>query len=316
MRANNPNEKVKVRNEGLTEKGCFNGQVRLNHEFLDLPLRVKKPTVFAVWNDLFHEDVPFDFIDHAFAFMALCPQHTFLVLTKRPERMSEYISISGRYDAIIKQLNRGYVWELPSRTVLRLAVNAPRSDKWPLPNIWLGTTAENQQTADKRIPILLQTPAAVRFVSCEPMLGPVDLNRIEGENYFIHALDGMVYWFGGGRENPKLDWVICGGESGHKARPLHPDWARSLRDQCQAAVVPFFFKQIGEWQPFYDRDIDDPDWQHIPGEASNVRRLNLKGGCGFHGDRLIYFKRVGKKNAGRELDGRTWNEFPGGKLGG
>jgi len=156
---------------------------------------------------------------------------------------------------------------------------------WPLPNVWLGVTAENQEMADKRIPILLQIPAAVRFVSVEPMLGPVDL-----DSYLIVGTDhpGSIMRKG-------IDWVICGGETGPDARPVHPDWVRNLRDQCQASGVPFFFKQWGEYihasqtpdnmtnydpEYFYDRE-----WP--PG-----------------------FARVGKKIAGRLLDGCEWNEMP------
>lgn len=272
MRANNPNDKVRARAQGLTNQvGCFNGGIRLNNEFLDKPLRKRKPTVFAVWTDLFHPDVPFDFILRAWMVMARSRQHTFLVLTKRPEIMNHLLSFQYQ----------------------RLDL--------PLPNVWLGTTAENQAMADERIPLLLQTPAAVRWVSVEPMLGPVDLEKTSN----LEPRDCSAEWL------EHLDWVVCGGESGHGARPMHPDWVRSLRDQCQAAGVPFLFKQWGEWAPFYDRDVEDPDWRNIPEQNySSLRRLNLAGGEGFHGDRVVYCRKVGKKAAGRLLDGRTWDEFP------
>lgn len=186
-------------------------------------------------------------------------------------------------------------------------------DGWP--NIWLGTTVENQEEADRRIPVLLSIPAKVHFLSCEPLLGPVDLTELERPEWpgtgIFSALECDVdpaddgEW--GGRT---IKWVICGGESGPGARPMHPDWARSLRDQCQAAGVPFLFKQWGEWVSVYDRDRDDPDWQNVPkpGDWDRKRWLNLAGGQGFHGDHLNMMRRVGKKAAGRMLDGRTWDE--------
>lgn len=173
------------------------------------------------------------------------------------------------------------------------------------PNVWLGCTVVNQAEADRDVPKLLAVPAAVRFLSMEPLLGQVDLTRwigVEG--------DGAGVGFG-------LDLVICGGESGPGARPMHPDWARSLRDQCVAAGVPFFFKQWGEWESSLDRDRDDPDWRADYSanyvDCGKSKWLNLAGGCGFHGERFHVMRRVGKKAAGRLLDGRTWDQMPGGK---
>jgi len=182
---------------------------------------------------------------------------------------------------------------------------------WPLPNVWLGVSVENQHFADERIPLLLQTPAAVRFISAEPLLGPVDLTKIDYHRYLRDSLvkagvpEGEAFtnfpdrysnpddvprlnvlngdWFDGwdsGTSGKKLDWVIVGGESGPGARPMHPDWARSLRDRCQAAGVKYFFKQWGEY---------------FPGDTVTTS------GLGF---------RVGKKKAGRILDGLEWNEYP------
>ncbi|MCK9519296.1 MAG: phage Gp37/Gp68 family protein [Dehalococcoidia bacterium] len=278
MRANNPNEKVRTRNEGLTETGRFNGRIRLNYEFLEKPLRKKKPTVYAIWNDLFHEDVPFKFINEVFAIMNLCRQHTFLTLTKRPDRMIVYFEYDRKQTEDLK-ISSGI-----------------DIDYEPLPNIWLGVTAENQQRADERIPILLQIPAAVRFVSVEPMLGPVHLKlgpyppcKHRGCYHHIsHPCEGC------GRKQGILpvDWIICGGESGPGARPMHPDWVRSLRDQCQAAGVPFFFKQHGEWlHETQGIDFHEGHKYHIWSDESESYR-------------------VGKKKAGRLLDGRTWDEMP------
>ncbi|HAZ21100.1 MAG TPA: hypothetical protein DCY84_01880 [Firmicutes bacterium] len=175
---------------------------------------------------------------------------------------------------------------------------------FPLSNVWLGVTAENQQTADERIPLLLQTPAAVRFASVEPMLGEVDLSEWLSP-WHIETLIGMDHdprCDGSCRycpipvpveefvpDPPMLDWVICGGESGPSARPMHPDWARSLRDQCQDAGVPFFFKQWGEWYP---------DRKGIYEQSDSV----------LFGNTVVH--RIGKNGAGRLLDGVEHNEFP------
>jgi protein gp37 len=166
-------------------------------------------------------------------------------------------------------------------------------------NVWMGTTIENQTMADLRIPILLTIPAKVRFLSCEPLLGPIDLRAIPWGH--ATALTG-------------LHWVIAGGESGAKARPSHPDWFRALRDQCAAAGVPFFFKQNGEHAPVYDRDRDDPDWRRcdrVVRETPNGQWLNFAGGQGFHGERVVRMNRVGKKMAGALLDGREHRDCPG-----
>lgn len=248
MRAEHPNEKIKARNKGLTEAGRlstrFNGRIRLNRDFLDKPLKKKKPTVYAIWNDLFHEDVPFEFIARAWEVMNNASHHTFMVLTKRPKRMKEFLSRLGWYTHD-RETN-------PAEAVL------DEGGKYTLPNVWLGVTAENQQRADERIPILLQIPAAVRFISVEPMLGPVDIAGHLGFNGPRRMGDGLTYYWVG----PKLDWVICGGETGPGARPLHPDWVRSLRDQCQAAGVPFFFKSFGKKRA--GRLLDGRTWDEFP----------------------------------------------------
>ena len=168
------------------------------------------------------------------------------------------------------------------------------------PNVWLGCTVVNQDEADRDIPKLLAVSAAVRFLSMEPLLGPVDL--------------GVA-----GRGDSGLDLVIVGGESGPGARPMHPDWARSLRDQCQAAGVAFHFKQWGEWETALDREQDDPDWRadysRKFADHGPTRWINLAGGGGFHGERFHVMRRVGKASAGRLLDGRTWDEMPAQKGG-
>jgi protein gp37 len=223
-------------------------------------------------SDLFHADVPDEFIARVWAVMAATPQHTYQVLTKRHGRMRSLLNrgtvgTAGFFDDV-EQAMAEFTHAEPSG--------------WPLPNVWLGCSVEDQKRADLRIPALLETPAAVRFLSCEPLLGPVSLARPDGE---------VNQGFRGGRCGAApgscgdntcrtgIDWVIAGGESGPGARPMHPDWARSLRDQCTAAGVPFFFKQWGEW---------------------------------VHRKDSVELVRVGKKQAGRELDGRVWDEYPAG----
>lgn len=161
---------------------------------------------------------------------------------------------------------------------------------WPA-NVWIGTSVEDQATADERIPHLLKVPARVRFLSCEPLLGPVDLAAYLGGGY-VQIVDGRTAPM---RVNlPPLHWVIAGGESGPHARPMHPDWARTLRDQCQAAGVSYFFKQWGNWQP---------------ASMSDEGYLSAKGQVWDWQDGWMSVN-VGKHIAGRLLDGQTWNEMP------
>jgi protein gp37 len=298
--------------------------------------------------DLFHDDVSFELVDKVLALAALCPQHTFQLLTKRPKRMNAYFSASGRVRSMCEAadiignnqmgdpdnphwMRRYYkIWHKQGLGRLCAwiyeggAANImfkrkepgreyPSWIAWPLPNLWLGVTAENQEQADKRIPILLQIPAAVRFVSVEPMLGPVDLTHLQPDDppVEINALagtHGVLRPHGG--KNHKLDQVICGGESGPRARPMHPDWARSLRDQCVCAGVPFFFKQWGEWGPGsgfkYDKKTAAVSicGRVIPGNTNRKDFPDDTRGA------WTYMRRVGKKAAGRELDGKTWDQRP------
>lgn len=172
---------------------------------------------------------------------------------------------------------------------------------WPLPNVWLGVTAENQKAWDERVPLLCQTPAEKRFVSYEPALGPIDIDpkRWAKPSECFQA-------------PPKLDWLICGGESGPHARPMHPDWARSVRDQCQAAGVPFFFKKWGQWQIASHENGHRGSMMPDSGErytwvGSNGKTYNPSAPAGLD---CWAMAKVGKKAAGRELDGRTWEEMP------
>ena len=225
-------------------------------------------------SDLFHSEIPDEYIARVFAVMALAPQHTFQVLTKRHARMRALLS-SPDFLVAVEEAIGGFV-----------ALNLARRvwyDAWPLPNVWLGVSVEDQKRADLRIPFLLTTPAAVRFLSCEPLLGPV---RLE----FVHYFDADAYCRGcSGLVSPKhvptcgtepgehwgIDWVIVGGESGPHARPMHPEWARGLRDQCVAAGVAFHFKQAGsvlarEWGAS-GKGADPSEWpEAFPREYPNV----------------------------------------------
>ncbi|OSQ34290.1 DUF5131 family protein [Thalassospira sp. MCCC 1A01428] len=285
----------------------------LDENALLKPLHWKKPrTIFVCsMTDLFYEGHPPEWIMQIWAVMALCPQHTFQVLTKRIARANDMLGgISPKGDhAMCKAIN-----EIPYGLG-----NRKGSLEMPLPNVWIGTSVEDQATANERIPVLLETPAAVRFVSAEPLLGPVDITSLDGGYHdgvrlIIDCLTDTAldaHDTIGGIFGAKLDWVICGGESGRGARPMHPDWARSLRDQCKAAGTPFFFKQWGAWQTIYDRDKDDLDWRACPTpQNSNERYVNLEGGHGFHGERVVFAKRKTKKASGRLLDGVEHNEWP------
>ena len=235
---------------GLTRESggrpVWTGEVRLNEGWLDQPLRWSRPRRIFVCahGDLFHESVPDDWINRVFAVMALAPQHSFQVLTKRPERARYYFD--GHVAPRIWQAARAM--GLPERAYEAITA-CGRPTMLPLPHVWLGTSVEDQAAADARIPHLLATPAAVRFVSAEPLLGPVDILPWLGD---LLPLDA--------RRDPRgLDWIICGGESGPGARPMHPDWARDLRDQCKAAAVPFFFKQMARKAPIPD-DLLVREW--------------------------------------------------------
>ena len=308
----------------------WTGEVRLNEGWLDQPLRWKKPRRIFVCahGDLFHESVPNAWIDRVFAVMALAPQHTFQVLTKRPERMLDWFQ-RNPYKGI---LGLADIIRASRPHLCSVGISDPNITPWP--NVWLGTSVENQATADERIPLLLATPAAVRWISAEPMIGPLDLSR--NGLWLIQRWkpcdslptapwcpdDPMKWWWAPqvlrGSGQKLIDWVVAGGESGPGARPSHPDWVRSLRDQCQAAGVAFFFKQWGEWcpvGPLYS-DHDSPALDTDPDEDPRDFWIT-PGGSGwrpqFDGQPPLgswAMRQCGKRAAGRLLDGRVWDEFP------
>jgi len=336
--------------EGLIHPSAkgWNGQVRLVPELLRQPWDWVKPRRIFVnsMSDLFHESVPFEFIAAVFWIMSCTTRHTYQVLTKRPARMLEFFEW-------VKDYADGYfdddritdiADEVPAIKALDWKPATARrggydncGPLWPYENVWIGVSVEDQKTADERIPLLLKCPAAVRWLSCEPLLGPTNIlghlmggrqpgqcaNCGQGHGFTRCPNYGGIatthYAYEGGpilcdkfrRKDFAIDWVVTGGESGAGARPMHPDWARALRDQCARAGVPFFFKQWGEFSLEYDRDRDDPDYRRC-GDMSRLpgRWINAAGGHGFHGDRVHYAHQVGKKKAGRLLDGQEHNAYP------
>ena len=235
--------------------------VRAVDNTFNKPLHWKDPAMVFVcsWSDFFIKNAD-PWRSDFWEVIRKTPHLTYQILTKRPQ------NIKGR---LPDDWGQGY------------------------PHVWLGVTAENQAMADERIPILLQIPAAKRFVSVEPMLGPVDIRL------YLPNPSGSLMITASGREYiNRLDWVICGGETGPGSRPMHPDWARSLRDQCQGAGVPFLFKQWGEWVPS----------NQYPPELNGVRLsryMRFTFGADFQ-----HMFHVGKKAAGRLLDGQLWDQYP------
>ncbi|MCF7646862.1 phage Gp37/Gp68 family protein [Bacillus subtilis] len=272
----------------------WNGKVSLNRNWLAQPLEWKKPRMVFVCahGDLFHDEVPDKWILDIYTIMAIAQQHTFQVLTKRADRMHDFLSRSDLLEEIYAN------W-------YTFSGNAREVWTWPLSNVWLGVSVEDQKRANERIPLLLDTPAAIRWISAEPLLGPLDLNSNMGGTQWIGGQRGCggTHRHGGrsgevihgvmhvadpltahhhhdDRCAPGLDWVVTGGESGTAARAMQPDWARSLRDQCSAAKVPFFFKQWGNYAPLLSATTKD----------------------------TMY--RATKNIAGRLLDGREHNAMP------
>lgn len=325
--------------------------VLLHPERLVLPLSWRRPRRIFVnsLSDLFHDEIPADYIARVFASMALTARHTFQLLTKRHARMRSLLNDPAFRHAVAQHASRllgsrsWQRWQLDLGGA-RLAGDSgmgggwtasPASDgmtlwwpPWPLPNVWLGVSVENQQWANIRIQALLDTLAAVRWLSCEPLLGPLDLSA------WTQMVDWPACWESHlpTSECPRCiapDWIVVGGETGPDARPMHPDWARAVRDQCVANKVPFFFKQHGDWAPIgplYPLD-DDAEHERDPYDEAHMEAVHLEvmekrevvqlERDGYMADghqpgdpRTWLMGRVGKKRAGRELDGRTWDEYP------
>jgi protein gp37 len=280
---------------GLTKPSkagmVWTGEVRFNEKVLLQPISWKRPRKIFVCahGDLFHEKVSDEWIDKVFAVMLLAPQHVFQVLTKRPERMRSYMTDSSTAACDRRGAALIDIWNRAGTHDGERIFESP----WPLPNVWLGTSVEDQKRADERIHILLSTPAAVRWLSCEPLLGPVTLNYLQPgdpptEIDALNGTHGVLRPHGG--KCAKIDWVVAGGESGPGARPMHPDWVVSLQQQCEAAAVPFLFKQWGEYLPDQIGPEDARSLHHPPGH--------------------VIYNKVGKKAAGRKLFGVTHEGYP------
>lgn len=240
--ASNPHPTIGPRYQGLTRvvngRTNWTGIVRLVSERLEQPLRWRNPRRIFVnsMSDLFHEDVPWPHIDAVLAIVALCPQHWFILLTKRPERMRRYFGVSQH--CLIDRIDDA------AGRFGACHANLDRPGRWPLPNLCLGISAEDQATLEPRYAELCRTPAAVRVLSLEPLLGPIDLGRAEGCGYYFDEEIGHVdhsLWTPG--ISAPVQWVIVGAESGPGARPMEERWVRAIRDQCLAAGIAFFFKQ-------------------------------------------------------------------------
>ncbi|WP_088186360.1 phage Gp37/Gp68 family protein [Desulfosporosinus sp. FKA] len=278
-------------------------------ERLYQPLQWKKPRRIFVnsMSDLFHEDVPFEFIAKVYDIIKQCPQHTFQILTKRVDRALGF-----------------YRWDVEKTG------HCPDSYAW-LRNVWFIATTENQETANERIPKLLKIPAYTRGISAEPLLTSINLTGLippPGTRYQCSFCGSYANQFSShcktcGKEGgysgsfANLSWVITGGESGPGARPTHPDWVRSLVDQCQATEVPFFFKQWGEW--FVPEDgaescrVCGCTWNNACNGGCYWIEPGLCSSCTgkpVPDYRAVKYVRIGKKKAGRLLDGRTWDELP------
>lgn len=316
--------------EGLIHRSTrgWNGQIRLVPEALGQPWRWVRPRRIFVnsMSDLFHENVPFEYIAAVFFVMSVTTRHTYQILTKRPARMLEFfrwvrdgkgIWEDDRIDdvALANPHIKALGWE-PATAKRGGYDNC--GPGWPYVNVWLGVSVEDQAAANERIPLLLQAPAAVRFLSCEPLLGPIDLT-LDGlvclpcrnaEHMRMDPTTGAYECckqcdYTGIGDEWGVDWVIVGGESGRGARPMHPDWARSLRDQCKAAGVPFFFKQWGEWKPVelwspgpVKQTAIDPSGAQVPYDVAPQD---------IGGHRFVL---SGKKKAGHLLDGVEHHAFP------
>jgi protein gp37 len=237
-------------------------KLTLHPERLEDPLRWRKPCRVFVnsMSDLFHPDVPDRFIVQVYARMVAAGWHQFQVLTKRPQRMAQLLNKPAFERDVQDEVH---------------ALHTHMFAGFPYPSVWLGTSIESDRYTF-RANHLRETPARVRFLSLEPLLGPLPSLDLTG-----------------------IDWVIVGGESGPGARPMHPAWARDIRDRCVAAGVAYFFKQWGEWGP-----IDPLEWSARNGD----RVLGWDGTDNDCGSGFVH--RYGKHAAGRTLDGRTWDEYP------
>lgn len=244
---------------------------------LEIPFRWTKPrTVFVnSMSDLFHANVSFEFIDRVFQVIDRTPQHTYLILTKRPE-------IAARYWQYMNRFNIGQrLWHPPR-------------------NLWIGTSVNDQKSADLRVPLLVELEASIRFISYEPATGPVNLEPWLGTHWRVPVGGDVPLQLRPRKLVQGIDWVICGGESGPHAQPMHPDWPRAIRSQCTGAGVPYFFKQWGQWLPITYQGEQGTVINFTPGKNEFLFNVPY---------RLQNMVRTRKKS-NNELDGQLWQQFP------
>lgn len=296
--------------------------ILFHEDRLQAPFGWKNPRCVFVnsVSDLFHEDVPFEWVDKIMSVIALNPKHLFLALTKRPARMLEYFQhgetmLQDRCDDVASMAAQkfGIVWDsrgsdpnnYERRTTAQVS-NRRVFPGWPLPNLWLGTSVENQHFADERLPILRQVPAVVRWASVEPLLGPIDFTKhFERSDKLRRNVTGMAgLW--DESDTTSIDWAVFGGESGAGARPMHPAWLYHGISAADQAGIPVFFKQWGNYRPI------------IQGDTKPVQFVKFKRGVSDPGDpQARPMVKVGKKIAGAELipDGyapATRKQYPAG----
>lgn len=297
--------------------------VQLHPERLDQPLRWARPRKVFVGSltDMFHDDVPDDLLAAMFAVMAVTGRHTYQLLTKRPARMRALLTSEAFEDQVDLVLRD---WMMTGRITEHACAHAPRL---PLPNVWLGVTVENQAEADRRIPILEATPAAVRWLSCEPLLGPVNLTPCNCRG--TYTLGCARHDFGSLTDTqmnaravhiPNIDWVVIGGESGANARPMHPKWASALASQAADHDIPVWFKQWGQWAPAPATVEPLPGETPAEHEARNARTCathtltsdgTLTDGLGVPTPGEVGVRRHrSKDDAGHTLDGIMWRQWP------
>jgi protein gp37 len=300
----------------------FLGHVKFWPDELAKPFKWKKPrTVFLnSMSDIFHKDIDVRQIAEIYAMMFLTQKHTYIVLTKRADRARVVLNSKefwGHYVDAVNNLPYESEWSVKVWTRDEL------SSRWPLTNVWQGVSVENQHHID-RVEDLSATPAHIRVVSYEPVIGPLDLSAIFG---LYQLEDGSWHLKVGSRWEGSPDWLIAGGESGHKARPYHPQWFRTVRDQCAAAGVPFFLKQFGEWgtttcnmttqEPTYKmyhsyQHFTQKDWVHKGQVCVDVNGKQCEIGKDFMEAEypVVILSKVGKNNSGNTLDGVQHLNFP------
>jgi protein gp37 len=292
----------------------WTGEVRLFADRLPDPLSWTTPSLVFVasQSDLFHDKVPLEFIAAVFGVMALAGHHTYQVLTKRIERAQAVLSKLTLDDCMAAAVAAGVVYtDRHSRMVAAQLSDHARfrfgeeDHLWPLRNVWVGTSVENQAMWDRRIPVLKMTPAACRWASVEPLVGSIDPGPLTD-----------------------LNWIVVGGESGEDARPMHPQWVRTLRDACLAASTSFYFKQWGAWWPWsqHPDTKEHYDWLYKPAPENDpdaIRACRFRNGVmqldgsididpadWRYPQGAMHTFRVGKSNSGAVLDGQTWTQFP------